>query len=162
MVAVDDATAATLLGQSVTAEAAVQHRIVYLLSRSLSADGISEELIDALDEILRGRPGAPTPIRGRRLAGLLARLGLPLPPSRPSGVAPLSPADTARITDQFRRATSQLIQIAPHRVAVYPTDELRRLLALRDERPAPDQALSHLRRYAMVISDLLDLMGDDE
>lgn len=54
------------------------------------------------------------------------------------------------------------MHVVPHHAAMYPTDELRRLLALRDERPSPNQALSYLRRYALAIVALLDLMGDDE
>ncbi|MFG2313155.1 hypothetical protein ACGFS9_31485 [Streptomyces sp. NPDC048566] len=53
------------------------------------------------------------------------------------------------------------MQVVPHRVAVYPTEELRGLLALRDEQPSPAQALSYLRRYALAIFAILDLMGDD-
>ncbi|MGW2917695.1 hypothetical protein ACWDBF_07500 [Streptomyces angustmyceticus] len=54
------------------------------------------------------------------------------------------------------------MQVAPYRVAAYPTEELQRLLALRNEQPAPSEALSYLRRYAMEITRVLDLMGDDE
>lgn len=61
----------------------------------------------------------------------------------------------------FHRATTHLVQVVPHRVAEYPTEEMRLLIALRDERPAPDNTLAHLRRYGLAILDLLDLMGDD-
>ncbi|WP_254068880.1 hypothetical protein [Streptomyces sp. TM32] len=85
-----------------------------------------------------------------------------MPRQQPLKTEPLSEEDTARIATRFRRATYQLVQVVPHRVAMYPTEELRRLLALRDERPAPSEELSYLRRYALTIVALLDLMGDDK
>lgn len=109
---------------------------------------------------LNDRPGIAVP--ARKVEDFLAGLGLPAPRRRPPAVAPLSPEDAARITDRFRRATRQLLQVTPHRVAIYPTEELRLLIALRNEQPAPGEALSYLRRYALAIVALLDLMGDDE
>ncbi|MGW3957327.1 hypothetical protein ACWEKM_42065 [Streptomyces sp. NPDC004752] len=76
-------------------------------------------------------------------------------------MAPTTAADAARIADRFRRATGQLVQVVPHRVAVYPTEELRLVLVLRHEQPSPAQALSYLRRHALAILAVLDLMGDD-
>lgn len=135
--------------------------LVHTLSRSLAAEGISDDLIDTLEEIFTDRPDGAPPVR--RLDGLLVRLGLPLPRRKqPIAVRPLTQEEAARITDRFRRATRQLMQVAPYRVAAYPTEELQRLLALRNEQPAPSEALSYLRRYAMEITRVLDLMGDDE
>ncbi|MGW8062262.1 hypothetical protein ACVV2G_08270 [Streptomyces ziwulingensis] len=42
-----------------------------------------------------------------------------------------------------------------------PTEELRLLIAPRDEETAPGEALSYGRRYALAILAVLDLMGDD-
>ncbi|WP_235464269.1 hypothetical protein [Streptomyces platensis] len=117
-------------------------------------------MITTLEEVLSDRPGAAAP--ARKMEGILARLGLPAPRRQRPDVAPLCPEDSARIADRFRRATRQLLQVAPHRVAFYPTDELRQLIALRNERPAQGEALSYLRRYALAIVALLDLMGDDD
>ncbi|MFE7276891.1 hypothetical protein [Streptomyces sp. NPDC057623] len=136
--------------------------LVHKLSRSLADDGISEDLIDTLEDVLRDRPDPSPEDRSRKLDGLLVRLGLPLARrQRPLSAAPLSEEEAARITDRFHRATVQLIRVVPHRVRWYPTQEVCRLLALRDERPAPDETLSHLRRYALAIVAILDLMGDD-
>jgi hypothetical protein len=161
MVAVDVATAAELLSRPVSSQDEMKLRLAHALSRSLAAEGTSDDVIDTLEEVLSDRPG-PAASR-RRLDGLLVRLDFPLSRRQPPKAAPsLSKEEAARITDGFRRATNQLMQVVPHRVEMYPTDELRRLFALRDERPAPDEAPSHLRRYALAIVALLDLMGDDE
>ncbi|MCL7381274.1 hypothetical protein [Streptomyces sp. 35G-GA-8] len=159
MVAVDEATAAELLGRPDTSKDEAKRRLVYLLSRSLADEGISDDLIDTLEEVLADRPGRPA--RSWRLDDLAIRLGLPACRQQPPEVVPLSCEDAARINDRFRRATRQLVQVVPHRVAMYPTEELRHLLALRDEQPDPDEALWYLRRYALAILALLDLMGDD-
>ncbi|WP_370418985.1 hypothetical protein AB8O64_11045 [Streptomyces sp. QH1-20] len=160
MVAVNEATAAELLSQPVTPGDEVKLRIAYLLSRSLADEGISDDLIDTLEEVLSDRPAGPAAC-GRKLDALLVRLGFPLCRRQRPEVAPLSDEDAARIADRFRRATRQLMQVVPHRVAMYPTEELRLLLALRDEQTPPDEALSYLRRYALAILAVLDLMGDD-
>ncbi|MFG2865490.1 hypothetical protein [Streptomyces sioyaensis] len=166
MVAIDEAAALELLGQPVSFSTEDEDKrwLVHALSRSLAAEGISDDLIATLEEILSDRPCLPdSATGGRRLDSLLTRLGLPLPPrQRPKAVQPLACEEAKRITDRFRRATRQFLQIVPHRVAMYPTEELRLLLALRDEQPNPYEALSYLRRYALAIVALLDLMGDDE
>ncbi|MET7802781.1 hypothetical protein [Streptomyces decoyicus] len=158
MVAVEVATAPSR--RQVAERDVAKRRLAHLLSRSLAYEGIPDDLIVTLEEVLSDRPGPAAP--SRKFDGLLARIGLPTPRRRPPGVAPLSLEDSARIADRFRRATHQLVQIAPHRVALYPIEDLRLLLALRNQRPAPDVALSYLRRYALAIVALLDLMGDDE
>ncbi|MFI0155786.1 hypothetical protein [Streptomyces lydicus] len=164
MVTMAEATARELLGRPFSSEDADQRRLVHALSRSLAAEGISDDLIATLEEVLSGRPRQLNcPTSGRRLNALLTRLGLPLRPiQRPTAVQPLSYEEAMRITDRFRRATRQFLQIVPHRVAMYPAEELRLLIALRDERPHANEALSYLRRYALAIVALLDLMGDDE
>ncbi|MGW3118538.1 hypothetical protein ACWDBW_15610 [Streptomyces sp. NPDC001107] len=163
MVAVDNATAAELLGRPVSSGDETMRRLVHVLSRSLAAEGISGDLIDTLEDVFRDRPDPSPGDRGRKLDGLLVRVGLPLPrrQRRSKSAVPLSEDEAARITDRFNRATAQLVQVLPHRVGWHPTEEVCRLLALRDARPAPDQVLSHLRRYALAIVDILDLMGDD-
>ncbi|MEU9120581.1 hypothetical protein AB0C96_12090 [Streptomyces sp. NPDC048506] len=154
------ATATAPARRPVTEEDVAKRRLVHVLSRSLADEGIPDDLIATLEEVLSDRPGAAAP--PRKVDGLLARLGLPAPRQRPPKVAPLTSEDAARIGDRFRRATRQMMQVAPHRVALYPTEELRLLIALRNERPTPGEALSYLRRYALAIVALLDLMGDDE
>ncbi|MFE0257274.1 hypothetical protein [Streptomyces sp. NPDC059010] len=164
MVAVDTATATQLLSRPVSSKDETMRRLAHVLSRSLAAEGVSDDLIDTLEDVLGDRP-APAPANdGRKLNSLLLRFGLPLPrrQQHTRSAPPLSTEEAARIATRFNRATTQLMQVAPHRVAMYPTDELRRLLALRDERPSEGEELSHLRRYALAIVDILDLMGDDE
>ncbi|MFI7104158.1 hypothetical protein ACIBK8_33040 [Streptomyces sp. NPDC050161] len=162
MVAVDVATATELLRRPVSSQDQAVRRLVHSLSRSLAADGISNDLIVILDEVLSDRP-APTAEHGHKVDDLLVRLGLPLPRRRrrPGATTPLPPEEVARITDRFHRATRQLMQVVPHRVTTYPAEELRHLLALRHIEPAPAEALPYLRRYALAIVTLLDLMGDD-
>ncbi|MEV7384381.1 hypothetical protein [Streptomyces lydicus] len=164
MVTIAEATARELLGRRFSSEDEDQRPLVHALSRSLTAEGISDDLIATLEKVLSDRPcQLNCPTSGRRLDALVTRLGLPLRPSqRPTAVQPLSHEEALRITNRFRRATRQFLQIVPHRVAMYPAEELRLLIALRDERPHPDEALSYVRRYGLAIVALLDLMGDDE
>ncbi|MEV5338338.1 hypothetical protein AB0K93_07605 [Streptomyces sp. NPDC052676] len=157
----DELTAASAgLARPITADDETRCHLLYRLCRSLADEGISDDLISTLEEVLSDRPG-PAP-RSTRLDELLVRLGFPVRRQPPPTVAPLSAADAARISDRFRRATRQLIQVVPHRTTVYPTEELRRLLALRDEPTPLSDALPYLRRYALAIVAILDLMGDDE
>ncbi|MGW3952904.1 hypothetical protein ACWEKM_18715 [Streptomyces sp. NPDC004752] len=160
MVAVDDATAVELLKRPVTAADQAKRRIAFRLASSLAREGISDDLIDTIEEVLSIRPASAA--SHPKLDGLLARLGLPLPRLQSPEAAPLTAEETARITDRFHRATRLLLQVVPHRVAVYPTEEVWLLCTLRDEHPGHDGALSHLRRYALTIVSILDLMGDDE
>lgn len=111
MVAVDDVTAAGLPGRPVGAEDELKRRIVHLLSRSLADEGIGDDLIGTLDEVLSDRPGPAAP--DRKIDALLIRWGLPVPRRRPPTVAPLTAEEAARITDRFRRATRQLMQVVP-------------------------------------------------
>ncbi|MFB8086920.1 hypothetical protein [Streptomyces sp. NPDC055992] len=141
-------------------EEAVQRRLAVCLTRSLVAEGISDDLIDTLEEVLGDRPDAP--VESARFDRLLARLGLPARRRQLLPVAPMSAQDAARITDRFRRATRQLMQVAPYRVSNYPNRELSLLVALRDQEPTAGEALAYLRRYALAILAVLDLMGDDE
>ncbi|MFJ4800131.1 hypothetical protein [Streptomyces murinus] len=159
MVAVNAATGAKLLSQPVAATDEVVRRLRHALSRSLAADGIGDDLIGSLEEVLSDRPALPT--AGRWFDGLLMRLGLPLPPLLPPAVTPLSEEAERRLLDKFRRATRQLIEVVPHRVTVYPTAEVRHLLLLCDGSPAEGEGLPYLRRYALAILAILDVMGDD-
>lgn len=154
------ATSPAPLRRPVTKTDEDKRRLAHLLGRSLAEEGIPDDLIATLEEVLSDQPGVAAP--ARKVDGVLTRLGLPVPPRRSPPLAPLSPQDAARISDRFRRATHQLVQVAPHRVAIYPIEELRLLITLRNERPASGEALSYLRRYALAIVALLDLMGDDE
>ncbi|WP_327352751.1 hypothetical protein [Streptomyces sp. NBC_01304] len=162
MVAVDDTAAAELLSRPVSSQDETLRRLALSLCRSLADEGISDDLFDHLEHVLGEGVQPAAAVRARRMDGLLVRLGLPLPRRRRQEKAtPLLPEEAARISDRFRRATTQLMRVVPYRVAAYPTEELHRLIALRDERPAPDQAVAHLRRFALAILAVLDLMGDD-
>jgi hypothetical protein len=132
MVTVTGAVAVELLCRPVSSHEATLRRIAFSLSRSLADDGIGDDLYDALEEVLGER-------------------------------AHPDPDEAKLISDRFYRATDQLMQVVPHRVRTYPTHEMRLLLGLRDECPSPDQAVPHLhlRRFALAILAVLDLMGDD-
>ncbi|MGW6604407.1 hypothetical protein [Streptomyces sp. NPDC055036] len=154
---------APLVSGPVSTQETTMRRLIDALTRSLADDGISDDLYDVLNEVLCEQAGPAPAAPGRAVNSLLARLCLPLPRrTRQHSAHVLSDEEAARISDRFRRATTQLMQVVPHRVAMYPAEELRLLLALRDERPEPDQAVPHLRRFALAILALLDLMGDDK
>ncbi|RCG24079.1 hypothetical protein DTL70_12400 [Streptomyces diacarni] len=164
MIAVDDATAATLVRRRFSTDTETLVKYLGSMRRWLAAEeGIGDDLYNVLEQIVgeRAQP-APDSLRRPKLDDVLVRLRLPLPRRCRRGSAPpMDPAEAARITDHFRSATTELKQLAPHRTAVCPIREIARLIALADERPPPDQAVAHLRRYAFAILDVLDLMGDD-
>ncbi|MEV0778605.1 hypothetical protein ACIBLA_36375 [Streptomyces sp. NPDC050433] len=162
MVAVDNATAAHLLSRPVSSQDETLSRLAFFLSRSLAEEGVGDEVFDPLEDILGDR-AQPSPARRvHKTDDLLVRLGLPIPRrGRQEKAAPILPEEAARISHMFRRATTHLMQVVPHRVAMYPTEELRLLISLRDEQPDADQAVAHLRRFAFAILAILDLMGDD-
>jgi hypothetical protein len=66
----------------------------------------------------------------------------------------------AAIALRFREATTTFVEIVPYLVRPYPVDEMRRLIYLSAEHPHPDDAPGHLRRFALAILAILDLMGD--
>ncbi len=136
MVAVDGATAAELLRRRFSTQGDALLMLVSSLSRSLADDGIRDDLSGTREDIL-GERAQPAPAgRATRMDGLLARLGLPLPRRRrPVKAAPLLREEAARIIDGFRRATRQLIRVAPYRTAMFPIEELLLLRALCDEQP---------------------------
>lgn len=160
MVALDVVAGTELLGGAASTDDETKHRLRQALTRSLVDEGISYDLITTLEEVFADRPQAA---RKRRIDDVLVRMGLPIPRRQlPKTAPPLSDHDTRRITDHFRRATHQLVRVAPHRTEWYPTEELTRLRALRDERPLAGEELRYLRRYAIAIVALLELMGDDQ
>ncbi|WP_159039809.1 DUF6415 family natural product biosynthesis protein [Streptomyces sp. TP-A0356] len=71
-----------------------------------------------------------------------------------------TPDEAAALAGRFRRVVDQLVQIVPHRVQPYPVDEVRLVNRLHAERPSAQEARGHLRRFAMAILDVLDLMGE--
>ncbi|MFF4031522.1 DUF6415 family natural product biosynthesis protein [Streptomyces sviceus] len=72
-----------------------------------------------------------------------------------------APHETAVVAGRFRKATTTLVDIVPHLVQPYPVDEMRHLIYLSAEHPGPEGAHGHVRRLALAILALLDLMGDD-
>lgn len=144
------------------ARAETAARVIGGLRCLLVKDGVGDDLYDALNEVL----AEPPPPRARRAKSALARFR-PLAPRRrrPVKARPLSAQHAARLADLFRRATRQLLQVAPQRLPGWlPTEELHLLRVLRDERPDPqdpDEYMPYLRRYASALLAVLDLMGDD-
>ncbi|MEU6145068.1 hypothetical protein ABZ848_32540 [Streptomyces sp. NPDC047081] len=72
---------------------------------------------------------------------------------------PAGHLDTA-IAARFRTATTKLVEIIPYLGQPYPVDEMLRLIYVSAEHPHPDDASGHLRRLALAILSILDLMGD--
>lgn len=71
-----------------------------------------------------------------------------------------TPGEVATLTSRLREVLQQLVEIVPYRVAPYPVDEMRLVVRLGDEHPSPQDAHGHLRRFALAILTVLDLMED--
>lgn len=140
---------------------AEKYRIIALLARSLARDGIGDDLIATLNELFRDTY-LDAPRHEQLIEGFFVRAGLPLRRRRPPSPAPMDEGNAARIKDHFDRATRRLVHMAPHRTTTYPTTELNLLVAYRNSTPAAAQMKSFLRRYALAILAVIDLMGDDE
>jgi hypothetical protein len=72
-----------------------------------------------------------------------------------------APHEIAVIAGRLRAATTTFVEIVPHLVKPYPVDEMRHLIYLSAEHPHPEDAHGHLRRFALAVLALLDLMGDE-
>ena len=72
---------------------------------------------------------------------------------------PAPDLDTA-LAARFRKTATTFVEIVPYLVQPYPVDEMRRLIYVSAEHPHPDDAPGHLRRLALAILAILDLMGD--
>lgn len=154
------AAAAALLSEPLSSEVLTIKLYVCGLRRSLAADGIGDDVYGDLEKLLGPGPEAPSRRRPRRAP---AALGL-APRRRPVEAPSISAEEAARISERFRNATTQLVQIAPYRVWWTPTEKLQVLRDLRARRPNlqdPDEYMAYLRRYARALCDVLDALGDD-
>ncbi|MFF3332641.1 DUF6415 family natural product biosynthesis protein [Streptomyces sp. NPDC002888] len=70
------------------------------------------------------------------------------------------PREVTAIAERLRKATTKFVEIVPYLVRPYPIDEMRRLIYLSAEHPHPEDTPGHLRRFALAILAILDLMGD--
>ncbi|MET7608955.1 hypothetical protein ABZS96_42725 [Streptomyces avermitilis] len=68
--------------------------------------------------------------------------------------------ESAVIARRFRKATITFVEIVPHLVRPYPLAELTRLINVSAEHPRVEATHGHLRRFALAILTLLDLVGD--
>ncbi|MFG3263410.1 MULTISPECIES: DUF6415 family natural product biosynthesis protein [Streptomyces] len=75
--------------------------------------------------------------------------------------ADIAPREARAIVKRFREATTKLVELVPYLVRPYPVDEMRRLIYQSAEHPRLEDELSHLRRLALAILTILDLMGDN-
>ncbi|WP_241518509.1 DUF6415 family natural product biosynthesis protein [Streptomyces sp. CB03238] len=71
-----------------------------------------------------------------------------------------APHEVTSIAKRFRQTTTKIVEVVPYLVRPYPVEAMRRLIYLSAEHPHPDDALGHLRRFAVAILAILDLMGD--
>ncbi|ULR48399.1 DUF6415 family natural product biosynthesis protein [Streptomyces deccanensis] len=71
-----------------------------------------------------------------------------------------TPRQAAAIARRFEEATAKLVQYVPHLVTPYPVDEVTCLVILSAEHPRPEYVDGHLRRFALAVLTLIDLMGD--
>ncbi|MFB8016952.1 hypothetical protein ACFC36_00150 [Streptomyces rubiginosohelvolus] len=152
-----DETAGSQQRRQITALDEEKRRLAHVVYRSLLPELIAYDLIVTIEEVLSDAPA----VDRRRLDDPMVRFDFPARRSRPPESAPPSREDALRIRTRFQRATVLFKQIAPYRAPVYPTEELRLLRDLSNERPDLDESRSHMYRYALVLSALLDLMGDD-
>ncbi|MEU0305808.1 hypothetical protein [Streptomyces cyaneofuscatus] len=152
LIAADEA-AGSRQRRQITALDEEKRRIAHVMYRSLLSEGIAYDLIVTIEEVLSDAQA----VDRRRLDDLMVRFGFPARRSRPPESAPLSREERTR----FQRATVLFMQIAPYRAPVYPMEELQLLRDLSNERPDLDESRPYLYRYALVLSALLDLMGDD-
>ncbi|WP_416985465.1 DUF6415 family natural product biosynthesis protein [Streptomyces sp. T028] len=72
-----------------------------------------------------------------------------------------TPQEIVAIAWGLRQATTKLVESAPYLVTPYPLAEVRSLINLSAEHPGSENALGHLRRFALAVLALLDLVGDD-
>jgi len=70
------------------------------------------------------------------------------------------PHQVKNIAWRFRQATTRLVEILPYIVIPYPLAEIRRVIDVSAEQPAPEEGHGHLVRLALAILALLDLMGE--
>ncbi len=65
------------------------------------------------------------------------------------------------IAERLREATTRLVEFVPYLVRPYPLDEIMRLVDLSAEHPISEHAHGHVRRFALAVLALIDLVGDD-
>lgn len=132
-------------------------RIMARLAQDVVADGVEDDLVATLDEILVTGGQAPTPAR----SSLLARLPYRRRRAHESTTS-FSETDAARLLFQLQRSTNSFIALARQRIAPEPSALFDRLRAFHDGKPEPDDLAGYLRRYALAFTELLDQVGDDE
>ena len=71
-----------------------------------------------------------------------------------------APHEITAIAERFRQAATKFVEVVPYLVRPYPIHEMRRLIYLSAEHPHPDDAPVHVRRFALAMLAILDLMGD--
>ncbi|WP_243460106.1 DUF6415 family natural product biosynthesis protein [Streptomyces sp. M54] len=71
-----------------------------------------------------------------------------------------APQEITAIAERFRKATTKIVEVVPYLVRPYPVEAMRCLIYLSAEHPHLDDALGHLRRFALTILTILDLMGE--
>ncbi|MET9840025.1 hypothetical protein ABZZ01_19865 [Streptomyces virginiae] len=123
----------------------------------MAHEGIDDELISALNEILDGTlPSPPSKhsVRpGRRL--LRARRA-------PRDIEPvrISREDTARLVVRLQRATPQVIALTS--LSPAPAADIARLRALHEAQPKGMEVLAYLRLFALALLTVLDVVCEDD
>ncbi|MFF8387413.1 hypothetical protein ACF053_27770 [Streptomyces kanasensis] len=75
--------------------------------------------------------------------------------------ADLAPEQVLLIAERLRATTALLIGVVPRLVHPFPAEEMLRLLDLSTHHPHPAETCGHVRRLALAVVAVLDLMGDD-
>ncbi|MFF0481947.1 hypothetical protein [Streptomyces sp. NPDC004435] len=132
-------------------------RLLACLARDVVAEGVGDDLVATLDEILVTGGEPPAPSRG----GLLSRLPYRWRRVHKSG-ASFSEGDAARLLFELQRSTNSFIALARQRILPEPTGLFDQLRGFHDGKAEPGDLAGYLRRYALAFVELLDLLGDDE
>ncbi|MFD8550171.1 hypothetical protein [Streptomyces fradiae] len=136
-------------------------RALTALRQSVSNDPPDDEevLLAAIDAVVDPCHAPAPPAAPSGVDALLSRL--PFRPRRREEVAlkaaAFSEEDVAWITFQFRRATEPAITRATIQARPVPTGLIMQARALHCGKPAGDDTVGYLRRYAQILLDLLDL-----
>ncbi|WP_228982234.1 hypothetical protein [Streptomyces sp. DH12] len=72
-----------------------------------------------------------------------------------------APDQALLITERLRATSALLIGVVPRLTHPYPTEAMLRLLDVSAHHPHPAETRGHVRRLALAVLTVLDLLGDD-
>ncbi|MET9431703.1 hypothetical protein [Streptomyces sp. NPDC003036] len=126
------------------------------LARSVAREGIDDELISVLNEILDGTLPSSSGDRAVRLGRRLLR---PRRPPRDAEPVRICREDAARLLVQLQRATPHVFALASLRPAL--AADIARLRALHEAQLKDMELLQYLRLFALALLAVLDEVCED-